>query len=151
MGIPARYVSGLRRGQFAARADFHGFFEAYLHDRWFLFDATRLARSAVSSASATGRCAADIRVANIRGEATGTSVEVWPNEQKVDSIDSGSDKRFELPVEFRLGQVPVMPNLQTARFSRDESWEIWLVGLAKKLVPGFLFAPCSLSDRNVSF
>ena len=48
--IPARYVSGYAVA--LEPPDFHGFFEAYLGDRWYLFDATRLAPVEGSRASA---------------------------------------------------------------------------------------------------
>jgi len=89
MGIPARYVSGYAVN--LQPPDFHGFFEAYLHDRWFLFDATRLAPVGGFVRIGTGRDAADIAFATIRGEATGTSVEVWANEQKGDHPILDSD------------------------------------------------------------
>jgi len=75
MGIPARYVSG-----YAANLqppDFHGFFEAYLDRRWFLFDATRLAPVGRFLRIGTGRDAADVAFATIRGEAESTGVDVW--------------------------------------------------------------------------
>ena len=80
MGIPARYVSG-----YAANlnpADFHGFFEAYLDGRWFLFDATRLAPVGGFVRIGTGRDAADVAFATIRGDVESTEVGVWANQQQ---------------------------------------------------------------------
>ncbi|QDT07347.1 Transglutaminase-like superfamily protein [Rubripirellula lacrimiformis] len=79
-GIPARYVSG-----YAVRLqppDFHGFFEAYLDGRWFLFDATRLAPVGGFVRIGTGRDAADVAFATIRGDAQSTEVTVWSDEQQ---------------------------------------------------------------------
>lgn len=67
LGIPARYVSG-----YAVELnppDFHGFFEAYLGDRWFLFDATRLAQANGLVRIGYGRDAADTPFATIVGRA----------------------------------------------------------------------------------
>ena len=57
LGVPARYVSG-----YACELeppDFHGFFEAYLSGRWYLFDPTRLAPTAGLVRIGVGRDAAD--------------------------------------------------------------------------------------------
>jgi transglutaminase-like putative cysteine protease len=87
MGIPARYISG-----FAVNlhpADFHGFFEAYLSDRWFLFDATRLAPIGGFVRIGTGRDAADVAFATIRGDVECTELQVWAKEQP------GGDSLFD--------------------------------------------------------
>ncbi|MFN3869465.1 MAG: transglutaminase-like domain-containing protein [Hyphomicrobiaceae bacterium] len=78
LGIPARYVSG-----YAARLeppDFHGFFEAYLEGRWFLFDATRLAPPAGLVRISAGHDAADTPFATIWGSAELKSKSVWAEE-----------------------------------------------------------------------
>ncbi|WP_345322788.1 transglutaminase family protein [Novipirellula rosea] len=77
MGIPARYVSGYAVN--LQPQDFHGFFEAYLDGRWFLFDATRLAPVGGFVRIGTGRDAADVAFATIRGEAECTGINVWAN------------------------------------------------------------------------
>ncbi|MCB1505867.1 MAG: transglutaminase family protein [Hyphomicrobiaceae bacterium] len=67
LGIPARYVSG-----YACHLDppdFHGFFEAYLTGRWFLFDPTRLAPTSGLVRIGVGRDAADTAFATIWGVA----------------------------------------------------------------------------------
>lgn len=79
LGIPARYVSGYAVN--LQPPDFHGFFEAYLDGRWFLFDATRLAPVGGFVRIGTGRDAADVAIATIRGNAIGTSMEVWTKQQ----------------------------------------------------------------------
>lgn len=78
LGIPARYVSGY--AVHLQPPDFHGFFEAYLNGRWFLFDATRLAPVGGFVRIGTGRDAADVAIATIRGDALGTRMEVWASE-----------------------------------------------------------------------
>lgn len=78
MGVPARYVSGYAVN--LQPPDFHGFFEAFLDGRWFLFDATRLAPVGGFVRIGTGRDAADVAFATIRGSAESTKVEVFANE-----------------------------------------------------------------------
>lgn len=89
MGIPARYVSGYAVDLHPA--DFHGFFEAYLEGRWFLFDATRLAPVGGFVRIGTGRDAADVAFATIRGDVQSTQVGVWANQQTGDGDSLGSD------------------------------------------------------------
>ncbi len=78
LGIPARYVSGYSVN--LQPPDFHGFFEAYLDGKWFLFDATRLAPVGGLVRIGTGRDAADVAIATIRGDALGTRVDVLAKE-----------------------------------------------------------------------
>jgi transglutaminase-like putative cysteine protease len=73
--IPARYISGYAVA--LQPPDFHGFFEAYLGARWYLFDATRMAPVEGFIRIGTGRDAADTSFATIIGEATLTSLSVW--------------------------------------------------------------------------
>ncbi len=65
--IPARYVSGYAVA--LEPPDFHGFFEAYLGDRWYLFDATRLAPVEGLVRIGMGRDAADVPFATLIGAA----------------------------------------------------------------------------------
>lgn len=67
LGIPARYVSGYAVD--LDPPDFHGFFEAYLGDAWYLFDATRKAPIDGLVRIATGRDAADVAFSAVVGEA----------------------------------------------------------------------------------
>ena len=73
--IPARYVSGYALA--LQPPDFHGFFEAYLGMRWYLFDATRMAPVEGFIRIGTGRDAADASFATIIGEAKLTYMAVW--------------------------------------------------------------------------
>jgi transglutaminase-like putative cysteine protease len=68
LGIPARYVSGYAVG--LDPPDFHGFFEAFLDGRWYLFDATRMAPIDKLVRIAAGRDAADAPFATFVGAAT---------------------------------------------------------------------------------
>jgi transglutaminase-like putative cysteine protease len=73
--IPARYISGYAVG--LQPPDFHGFFEAYLGSRWYLFDATRMAPTEGFVRIGTGRDAADAAFATIIGAAALTTITVW--------------------------------------------------------------------------
>ena len=84
LGIPARYVCG-----YAAElqpSDFHGFFEAYLGDRWYLFDPTRLAPVSGFVRIATGQDAADVPFATFNGAAQLKSKRVWANRSATTSF-----------------------------------------------------------------
>jgi transglutaminase-like putative cysteine protease len=74
LGIPARYVSGYAVD--LEPPDFHGFFEAYLGDAWYLFDATKLAPPGGFVRIGVGRDAADCAFATIVGAANLTEMEV---------------------------------------------------------------------------
>lgn len=65
LNIPARFVSVYAYN--LEPQDFHAVFEAYLGDRWYLFDATRLAPREGFIRIGTGRDAADVSVATIFG------------------------------------------------------------------------------------
>lgn len=75
LSIPARYVSGYAVD--LNPPDFHGFFEAYLGERWYLFDATKLAPIGGLVRIATGADAADVPFATLIGSATLTGKSVW--------------------------------------------------------------------------
>ncbi|GAA3956591.1 transglutaminase family protein [Allohahella marinimesophila] len=82
LGIPARYVAGYAVN--LNPPDFHGFFEAYLDGRWFLFDATRLAPVGGFVRIGTGRDAADVAFSTIRGDAESPEMQVWAKEEHSD-------------------------------------------------------------------
>jgi len=65
LGIPARFVSAY--GWQLVPQDFHAVFEAYLGDRWYLFDATRTAPLDGLVRIAIGRDAADSAYATFYG------------------------------------------------------------------------------------
>jgi transglutaminase-like putative cysteine protease len=73
--IPARYVSGYAIG--LDPPDFHGFFEAYLGNRWYLFDATRMAPVNGFVRIGSGRDAADVAFGTIFGLAQMQEMSVW--------------------------------------------------------------------------
>jgi len=76
--IPARYVSGYAVA--LEPPDFHGFFEAYLGNRWYLFDATRLAPVEGLVRIGMGRDAADVPFATLIGAAVLTKKAVTAQE-----------------------------------------------------------------------
>ena len=75
IGIPARYVSGYAVD--LNPPDFHGFMEAFLDGRWYLFDPTKLAPLTGLVRIGTGRDAADVAFATINGNAVLTEKGVW--------------------------------------------------------------------------
>lgn len=69
LGIPARFVSAYALGLIPQ--DFHAVFEAYLGDRWYLFDATRLCPIDGIMRIGVGRDAADSAFATYFGQLAG--------------------------------------------------------------------------------
>jgi transglutaminase-like putative cysteine protease len=84
--IPARYISGYAVD--LQPPDFHGFFEAYLGSRWYLFDATRKAPVEGFVRIGTGRDAADASFATIIGGAMLTNMAVWAEQTAPDFIST---------------------------------------------------------------
>ena len=83
LGIPARFVS-CYAWQLKPQ-DFHAVFEAYLGDRWYLFDATRMAALDGMVRIGVGRDAADTAFANIYGQVYPLPIRVWS--EAVDAND----------------------------------------------------------------
>ncbi len=75
IGIPARYISGYAVD--LQPPDFHGFMEAYLNGRWYLFDPSKLAPLTGLVRIGTGRDAADVAFATINGNALLAEKVVW--------------------------------------------------------------------------
>lgn len=75
LGIPARFVS-CYAWQLEPQ-DFHAVFEAYLGDRWYLFDATRRAALDGLVRIGVGRDAADTAFATIYGQVHSNPIHVW--------------------------------------------------------------------------
>lgn len=74
LNIPARFVSGYAHK--LPQPDFHAAFEAWLGDRWYLFDATRQGSPAEFLRIGTGRDAADVPFACIFGRFAMLDMEV---------------------------------------------------------------------------
>ncbi len=75
LGIPARFVSAYAWQ--LDPPDFHACFEAYLDDRWYLFDATRLAPTNGLVRIGTGRDAADTAFATVFGSVVLNNMDVY--------------------------------------------------------------------------
>jgi transglutaminase-like putative cysteine protease len=75
LGIPARFVS-CYAWQLKPQ-DFHAVFEAYLGDRWYLFDPTRMAALNGMVRIGTGRDAADTAFSTIYGQVKSLPIRVW--------------------------------------------------------------------------
>ena len=84
LNIPARFSSGYAYK--LQPPDFHAYFEAYLGDRWYLFDATRLAPRNGLIKIGTGRDAADTAFATIFGDVEMTQMNVY-----VECLETVSD------------------------------------------------------------
>lgn len=75
MNVPARFVSGYAYD--LEPPDFHAVFEAWLGDRWYLFDPTRRVVPENVIRIGVGRDAADVSFALIFGPAVMTGMEVY--------------------------------------------------------------------------
>ena len=69
MNIPARFVTGIDYGAAPELGlpDFHAYVEAFLGDRWYLFDPTGIALPTGLVRIGTGRDAADVSFATMFG------------------------------------------------------------------------------------
>ncbi|TVQ46413.1 MAG: transglutaminase family protein [Gloeocapsa sp. DLM2.Bin57] len=77
LNIPARFVTG-----YAYKLDppdFHAYFEVYLDNAWYLFDATKLVPLEGLIRIGTGRDAADVSFATIFGEIELNRMNLWTN------------------------------------------------------------------------
>ena len=77
LNIPARFVAGYAKG--LNPPDFHAWFEAYLGDRWYLFDPTRLVPQEGLIRVGIGRDAADVSFATIFGPVEMKDMKVFIN------------------------------------------------------------------------
>lgn len=94
LGIPARFVSAYALD--LQPQDFHAVFEAYLGDRWYLFDATRLCPIDGIVRIGVGRDAADTAFASYFGQLNGP-----PKLISVERIDGPQ------PAEWTTGAVSI--------------------------------------------
>lgn len=92
LDIPARFVSGYAWG--LQPPDFHAVFEAYVGDRWYLFDPTRQANLDGVVRIGVGRDAAEVSFATIFGEVDPVdmvvSIEPAPDRPAVDHRTTGA-------------------------------------------------------------
>ncbi len=75
LNIPARFVNAYAYG--LNPPDFHACFEAYLGDRWYLFDPSRLVPQTSIIRIGTGRDAADVSFATIFGKVEMNEMRLW--------------------------------------------------------------------------
>lgn len=87
LNIPARFVSAYAYQ--LQPPDFHACFEAYLGDRWYLFDATRLVPLDGIIRISTGRDAADVSFATFFG-----AVQLNQMNLSVDLVSESEEKDF---------------------------------------------------------
>jgi transglutaminase-like putative cysteine protease len=87
LGIPARFVS-CYAWQLDPQ-DFHAVFEAYLGDRWYLFDPTRMAALDGMVRIGCGRDAADTAFATIYGQVLPQPIRVWS-----EALDGDKDDQW---------------------------------------------------------
>lgn len=90
LNIPARFVTGYAYN--LEPQDFHAYFEAYLGDRWYLFDPTRLAPCNGLIRIGIGRDAADVAFATIFGDVQMNYKDVF-----VEAVPDQDGKTPELP------------------------------------------------------
>ena len=87
MNIPARYCTGylgdIRIPQVPAPMDFAGWFEAYLGDRWYTFDARNNTPRIGRVLMARGRDACDVALISTFGPNTLQRFQVWADESVV--------------------------------------------------------------------
>jgi transglutaminase-like putative cysteine protease len=78
LNIPARMVAGYLYQ--LKPMDLHAWFEAFVGDRWYIFDATQQKTTGNRIAIAHGRDAADVALVTNFGSLTLTQMQVWVNE-----------------------------------------------------------------------
>jgi transglutaminase-like putative cysteine protease len=78
LNIPARMVAGYLYQ--LKPMDLHAWFEAFVGDRWYIFDATQQKTTGNRIAIAYGRDAADVALVTNFGSLTLTQMQVWVNE-----------------------------------------------------------------------
>ncbi|WP_206607781.1 transglutaminase-like domain-containing protein [Ferruginivarius sediminum] len=86
INIPARFVSGYAHN--LRPPDFHAMFEAWLGDRWYLFDPTRQVSPMGMVRIGTGRDAADVSFALIIGPAVMTYMQVYAEPADGDAVEA---------------------------------------------------------------
>lgn len=91
LNIPARFISGYAYG--LNPPDFHACFEAFLGDRWYLFDPSRLVPQTGIIRIGAGRDAADVSFATIYG-----SVQMEQMRLFVDPVQNSDATSQNLPV-----------------------------------------------------
>jgi transglutaminase-like putative cysteine protease len=104
LNIPARFVTGYDYGVDPSYGptDFHAYVEAYLGDRWFIFDATRLCPRTGLVRIGTGRDAADVAFATIFGPARFTGMKLSIEPRGMEAVAVFADDRRDALSTARL-------------------------------------------------
>ncbi|HLO50436.1 MAG TPA: transglutaminase family protein [Kamptonema sp.] len=93
LNIPARFVSAYAYK--LEPPDFHACFEAYLGDRWYLFDATQLAPLSGIIRIGTGRDAADVSFGTLFGSVQMNEMKVFAELAKGTTLGDNCEERVE--------------------------------------------------------
>ncbi len=93
LGIPARYGSAY--AFLLPQPDFHAFFEVWLGDQWWYYDATRLAPQPGFIPIGSGHDAADTSVATMSSGVNFQSMEIYVNKLSTEYVDYANE-----PVSF---------------------------------------------------
>jgi transglutaminase-like putative cysteine protease len=100
LNYPARFVTGVDYGapQALGPPDFHSYVEAYIGDRWWLFDPTGITPLTGLIRIGTGRDAADVAFATMFGRVQGT----MPTVQFLAIEDAAAGVRLPAPTELAV-------------------------------------------------
>lgn len=90
LNIPARFVAGYAYD--LNPPDFHAYFEAYLGDRWYIFDPTRLVPQNGLVRISTGRDAVDTAFATLFGNVQMEQMQLF-----VEQVETEASSAAELP------------------------------------------------------
>jgi transglutaminase-like putative cysteine protease len=100
LNIPARFVAGYDYGADPALGptDFHAYVEAYVGNRWFIFDSTQICPRNGLVRIGTGFDAADVAFATIFGPAqfTGMKLDIQPLDQNGEPITLVDDRSLAI-------------------------------------------------------
>ncbi|MFB2921166.1 transglutaminase-like domain-containing protein [Aerosakkonema funiforme] len=96
LNIPARFVSAYAYG--LNPPDFHACFEAYLGDRWYLFDATRLVPLNSIIRIGKGRDAADVAFATLFGSVQMAEMKLFVEPLQLEQLDKASTEGMAIAI-----------------------------------------------------
>ncbi|MBD2185225.1 transglutaminase family protein [Planktothrix sp. FACHB-1355] len=96
LNIPARFVSAYAYG--LNPPDFHACFEAYLGDRWYLFDATRLVPLNSIIRIGKGLDAADVAFATLFGSVQMAEMKLFVEPSQVEQLDKASTEAMAIAI-----------------------------------------------------
>jgi len=99
LSIPARFVTGIdyRREESDhghASTDFHAYIEAYLGDRWYVFDPVGMSPTTALLRIGTGRDAADVAFATAFGNVWCVAPTMWIDRRSGEGLGRADRDRF---------------------------------------------------------